>query len=237
MNKDRKALIRLASTMEKGSPERRAILAGLEKTSGGDLLSYLDPGFRKFNYEVAKVVAAKVKSSAHSNELGAGVDPSLLRNNIFKAANSLGIKLPSGMFASDKGASNLADRYLQRTGADAFSKVMAQTARISPPVNYRKMEKLLKQLAEGTSPWYQEDTDDWLALRESIDDWAERYNDAPHVDSEAWFGFVNEMYNMYKLLVVNGEMKWKPRNDPKWKPKPRIKAKGSKLLKLWKSLI
>ena len=30
---DRSALIRLASTMEKGSPERKAILAGLEKTS------------------------------------------------------------------------------------------------------------------------------------------------------------------------------------------------------------
>jgi hypothetical protein len=67
---DRKTLIRLASTMAVGSPERKAILAGLEKTSGGGLLSYLDPGFRKFNYEVAKVVAAKVKSSAHSNELG-----------------------------------------------------------------------------------------------------------------------------------------------------------------------
>jgi len=30
---DRKALIRLASTLEKGSPERKAILAGLAKTS------------------------------------------------------------------------------------------------------------------------------------------------------------------------------------------------------------
>lgn len=32
---DRKALIRLASSMEKGSPERRAILAGLSKTAFG----------------------------------------------------------------------------------------------------------------------------------------------------------------------------------------------------------
>ena len=31
---DRKALIRLASTMEKGSPERKAILAGLGKKAG-----------------------------------------------------------------------------------------------------------------------------------------------------------------------------------------------------------
>jgi len=31
---DRKTLIRLASTMEKGSPERKAILAGLSKASG-----------------------------------------------------------------------------------------------------------------------------------------------------------------------------------------------------------
>ena len=32
---DRSALIRLASTMPAGSPERRAILAGLQKTAGG----------------------------------------------------------------------------------------------------------------------------------------------------------------------------------------------------------
>ena len=31
---------------------------------------------------------------------GANWDPSLLRNNVFKIANSLGMKLPSGMFAS-----------------------------------------------------------------------------------------------------------------------------------------
>lgn len=30
---DRKTLIRLASTMEKGSPERKAILGGLKKTA------------------------------------------------------------------------------------------------------------------------------------------------------------------------------------------------------------
>jgi hypothetical protein len=35
-------------------------------------------------------------------EKGGSADPSLLRNNIFKAANSLGMKLPSGMFASQR---------------------------------------------------------------------------------------------------------------------------------------
>lgn len=34
---------------------------------------------------------------------GKGWSPALLRNNIFKAANSLGLKLPSAMFASDRG--------------------------------------------------------------------------------------------------------------------------------------
>jgi hypothetical protein len=36
-------------------------------------------------------------------EKGGSADPSLLRNNIFKAANSLGLRLPSGMFASTGG--------------------------------------------------------------------------------------------------------------------------------------
>ena len=35
---------------------------------------------------------------------GASWDPSLIRNNVFKVANSLGMRLPSGMFASDKAA-------------------------------------------------------------------------------------------------------------------------------------
>ena len=39
MSNDRKALIRLASTLEKGSEERRAILAGLQKQS-----DYFPPG-------------------------------------------------------------------------------------------------------------------------------------------------------------------------------------------------
>ena len=112
-----------------------------------------------------------------------------------------------------------------------------KTARIPPPVNYQKMEKLLKQLAEGTSPLYDGFEDDWLALRETIDDWADRYYDAPRVDSEAWFGFVNEMFKMYKLLGNLGEMRWDVTHDPKWKPKPRIKAEGSKLLRLWESLV
>lgn len=34
-------------------------------------------------------------------------DPALIRNNVFKIANSLGIRLPSAMFASQKEASEL----------------------------------------------------------------------------------------------------------------------------------
>jgi len=40
---DRSALIRLASTMEKGSPERKAILAGLNKSAQPDVEYYITP--------------------------------------------------------------------------------------------------------------------------------------------------------------------------------------------------
>jgi hypothetical protein len=49
---DRSALIRLASTMPVGSPERKAILAGLQgsssKTAAGDIIAILEREMRKF---------------------------------------------------------------------------------------------------------------------------------------------------------------------------------------------
>jgi hypothetical protein len=39
---DRKFLIRLASTLPKGSPERKAILAGLQKTAAGEVGPYIE---------------------------------------------------------------------------------------------------------------------------------------------------------------------------------------------------
>ena len=47
-------------------------------------------------------------------EKGGSADPALLRNNIFKAANSLGMKLPSGMFASQKTAGKLHKQAAQK---------------------------------------------------------------------------------------------------------------------------
>ena len=51
---DRKALIRLASTMEKGSPERKAILAGLGKKANSldSLEKYLEKDIEKCVYGI-----------------------------------------------------------------------------------------------------------------------------------------------------------------------------------------
>jgi hypothetical protein len=49
---DRKSLIRLASTMEKGSRERRAILAGLKKAWGGPRAVAGDPILDSFHWAI-----------------------------------------------------------------------------------------------------------------------------------------------------------------------------------------
>ena len=121
---DRKALIKLASLLPAGSGERKAILAGLEKTSsrmGVDILtSFVDP--KKFRStlrtlntdEQSRDLLQQVRgelmdrltpdSSTEralnrlSNLVSGSQDPANLRNQIFKVANELGIRLPSGMF-------------------------------------------------------------------------------------------------------------------------------------------
>jgi hypothetical protein len=121
---DRKALIKLASLLPAGSGERKAILAGLEKTSsrmGVDILtSFVDPEkfkstLRTLNTdEQSRDLLQQVRgelmdrltpdSSTEralnrlSNLVSGSQDPANLRNQIFKVANELGIRLPSGMF-------------------------------------------------------------------------------------------------------------------------------------------
>ena len=121
---DRKALIKLASLLPAGSGERKAILAGLEKTSsrmGVDILtSFVDPEkfkstLRTLNTdEQSRDLLQQVRgelmdrltpdSSTEralnrlSNLVSGNQDPANLRNQIFKVANELGMKLPSGMF-------------------------------------------------------------------------------------------------------------------------------------------
>ena len=121
---DRKALIKLASLLPAGSGERKAILAGLEKTSsrmGVDILtSFVDPEkfkstLRTLNTdEQSRDLLQQVRgelmdrltpdSSTEralnrlSNLVSGNQDPANLRNQIFKVANELGIRLPSGMF-------------------------------------------------------------------------------------------------------------------------------------------
>jgi len=59
---------------------------------------------------------------------GGSWDISLIRNNVFKAANALGIRLPSGMFASQKTAGNeWANRGLRKVeeGLELLVKDMA----------------------------------------------------------------------------------------------------------------
>ena len=121
---DRSALIRLASTMEPGSPERKAILAGLEKSAsrmGVDIFrSFLDPkkyiatrrnlANDKQSQDLLRQIQTELLDrltpddsteralNRLSNLLSGSQDPANLRNQIFKVANELGIRLPSGMF-------------------------------------------------------------------------------------------------------------------------------------------
>lgn len=121
---DRSALIRLASTMEPGSPERKAILAGLEKSAsrmGVDIFrSFVDPkkyiatrrnlANDKQSQDLLRQIQTELLDrltpddsteralNRLSNLLSGSQDPANLRNQIFKVANELGIRLPSGMF-------------------------------------------------------------------------------------------------------------------------------------------
>lgn len=126
---DRKALIRLASSMPKGSDSRRVILSSLQKTAAGVIWHILDQRafmqvYKKLEkddeqsagllYDVLKELEDKLTLSNRESQAlgrlsqlvkaGSSWKPALQRNNIFKAADLLGIKLPSGMFASTKTA-------------------------------------------------------------------------------------------------------------------------------------
>lgn len=121
---DRASLIRLASSLPVGSEERKVILAGLEKSAsmmGNDILnSFVDP--KKFmatrnklsmdkqsqdlllevRRELLKRLAVDDSTERAINRLSNLVsgsqDPTNLRNQIFKVADELGIRLPSAMF-------------------------------------------------------------------------------------------------------------------------------------------
>jgi hypothetical protein len=121
---DRSALIRLASTMGPGSPERRSILAGLEKSAsrmGVDIFrSFVEPkkyiatrrnlANDKQSQDLLRQIQTELLDrltpddsteralNRLSNLLSGSQDPANLRNQIFKVANELGIRLPSGMF-------------------------------------------------------------------------------------------------------------------------------------------
>lgn len=121
---DRRSLIRLASTMEKGSPERKVILAGLGKTSSRmgvelftsfvdtnkflDTLEALgtDQQSQKLLEQVQRELVDRLTPDSSterainrlSNLVRGNQDPANLRNQIFKVANELKISLPSGMF-------------------------------------------------------------------------------------------------------------------------------------------
>jgi hypothetical protein len=126
---DRKSLIRLASSMPKGSDSRRVILSSLQKTAAGVIWHILDQRafmqvYKKLEkddeqsagllYDVLKELEDKLTLSNRESQAlgrlsqlvkaGSGWKPALQRNNIFKAADLLGLKLPSGMFASTKTA-------------------------------------------------------------------------------------------------------------------------------------
>jgi hypothetical protein len=116
-------ILRIASELPVGDPVRRDLLAAVQREASDSFLwdavdrrgfSKVYSDLRKTDEQSAKLLRQVVQQLAASLTLpdderralnrvmavvsNPGMDPSLQRNNIFKAANSLGIKLPSGMF-------------------------------------------------------------------------------------------------------------------------------------------
>lgn len=123
----RSSIIRLASTFPKDSEEREAILACLKPrvASSNDIIEYVVPERELMNLVAVLEKAGDTQSSAlvleiyqklaerleiTTNESQAinrlkntmknteSWRPDLLRNNVFKVADLLGMKLPSGIF-------------------------------------------------------------------------------------------------------------------------------------------
>lgn len=67
---DRSSLIKLASSLPKGSPERKAILAGLSKTSAEDLVSNSRSPVRGASGEVGPKLSADIASHDAGDEVG-----------------------------------------------------------------------------------------------------------------------------------------------------------------------
>mgnify|MGYP003999506491 CR=1 FL=1 len=89
---DRRGLLAVQQVMQKAGDEQSVKLLREVQRSLIDKLS-LDRGAEEALNRLTTLASR-----------GTSWDPSLIRNNIFKVANSLGINLPSGMFASERTA-------------------------------------------------------------------------------------------------------------------------------------
>lgn len=127
----RSAMLRIASELPVGDPARQAILAELKQAGAGHDVMYelvggrrafvkLHSGMRKVGDEQSAdllrditkkfgdIFDLNTNEAAALNHLRGCVEnqgrwpADLQRNNIFKAANLLGIRLPSAIFASDQ---------------------------------------------------------------------------------------------------------------------------------------
>lgn len=97
---DRSALIRLASTMEKGSPERKAILAGLSKSAvsagarvvfhaetprGGTIVKAYDDGDGSFHWEETEIGRGTSHSPVASGSASSEAVLVKMLNNHFRS--------------------------------------------------------------------------------------------------------------------------------------------------------
>lgn len=123
----RSSIIRLASTFPKGSEDREALLAQIEPkvASSDNIIEYIVPQDELMNLidvlekagdtqssvlvaEIYQKLAKRLEITTNEaqaiNRLKGTMKsadswrPDLLRNNVFKIADLLGMKLPSGMF-------------------------------------------------------------------------------------------------------------------------------------------
>jgi len=127
----RSEVLRIASELPKGNETRRQLLSSVAKDAdSNDILYFIVPqrtllglhshlekeGDDQSADLLLEVMSKLSKALSLSSgeeaalwrlkqvaEYGKRWDIGLLRNNIFKAADSLGIRLPSAMFASDNG--------------------------------------------------------------------------------------------------------------------------------------